>query len=137
MPRIVSYPPLWLDKQFQKHFKKLSKTDQKTFRSKLKLLLGSLFHCTHPITDERLRRFRPSAYPGESVSGGQICEYRPTAQSRVITCYFPDTDEIYLLTATIKHDHKRIRRLLRTHRSAIDNWDSSDTAAVDYEDDPI
>lgn len=79
-----------------------------------------LRECRHPIKDPQLGRWRPSPYRGVvKVKGGHLAEYRLTSTMRVIACYFEDREDILLVVATIKHDHERMKRLLKEHGRAF------------------
>lgn len=121
------FEPTWLDRRFHKSYRKLKPAEQKRWQQELPELLKALQVCSHPATDPRLRRFRPSSYEG--VTGlperGLLIEYRLSGLSRVIVCWFPsdpsiqDDDPILLVAATVTHDHERIQRLIRQHRRQI------------------
>ena len=40
---------------------------------------------------------------------------------RVIACYFEDRPDILLVTATLTHDHERMKRLLKEHGRSLDD----------------
>jgi hypothetical protein len=79
-------------------------------------LIEDLKSCKHPIQDPSLQKRRPTSYKGvTNVLGGHLVEYRLTKTMRVIACYFVERADILLVTATIKHDHERMKRVLRDH----------------------
>jgi len=113
---IVPYEPTWLDRIFQKELGSLHEGERRTCLSTLGDFISSLQDCKHPIQDPRLQRWRPTSYKGVvTIQGGHLAEYRLTRTMRVIACYFDDREEILLVVATIKHDHERMKRLLREH----------------------
>lgn len=125
--RIRTFEPTWLDRRFYKTYRKLKPAEQKRWQRDLAELLKALQACSHPATDPRLQRFRPSSYKGvtELPERGQLIEYRLSGLSRVIVCWFPsdpsteEDDPILLVAATVTHDHERIQRLLRQHHRQI------------------
>lgn len=40
----------------------------------------------------------------------------------MIACYFEERPEILLVTATIKHDHDRMKRLLKEHGRSLPSY---------------
>ncbi|HSK77322.1 MAG TPA: hypothetical protein VLQ45_12790 [Thermoanaerobaculia bacterium] len=51
-----------------------------------------------------------------------MAEYRFPGTLRVIACYFEERPEILLVTVTIKHDHDRMKRLLKEHGSSLPSY---------------
>ncbi|HEY2739443.1 MAG TPA: hypothetical protein VGK45_13630 [Thermoanaerobaculia bacterium] len=45
---------------------------------------------------------------------------------RVIACYFENDDRILLLTATLKHDHDRMQRLIKEHGKSLAGYRPGD-----------
>jgi hypothetical protein len=84
-------------------------------------LLEAIRRCSHPVTDPCLRAWRPSHYKGVTkIRAGHLVEYRfLPGTMRVIACYFDDEDRVLLLTATVKHDHDRMQRLIEEHGKAF------------------
>lgn len=121
---IYPYEPTWLDSQFKKSFKKLSRKDQELCSQRMDDLIEALEHCNHPALDPRLQRWRPSAYRSIAGINGDFVEYRFPGTMRVIACYFEVhpgelDDSVLLIAVTLNHDHDRIQRLIRTHKAGI------------------
>jgi hypothetical protein len=113
---IVPYEPTWLDRVFKKELGSLPAREQDTCIECLAELLAGLKSCKHPIQDPSLQRRHPTSYKGViHVLGGHLVEYRLTKTMRVIACYFEERADVLLVTATIKHDHERMKRVLRNH----------------------
>ena len=125
MPKnIYTHEPTWLDGQFKKSFKKLSRKDQELCNQRLDELVEALESCNHPALDPALQRWRPSAYRSIAGIAGNFVEYRFSGTMRVITCYFESEpgqidDEILLIAITLNHDHDRIQRLISGHKASI------------------
>lgn len=126
MPELVRYRPTWLDRSFNKALKKTPTREREKRVQDLGDLLEALQSCTHPTLDPSLQRWRPTAYRGVvEVEGIQFVEYRLPRLMRVIACYSEEENpgdavtRIILLTATLTHDHERMKRLIRQHRSDI------------------
>lgn len=113
---IIPYEPTWLDRVFKKELNSLAGREQGSCLERLAELLTDLKSCKHPIQDPSLQKWRPTSYKGvTNVLGGHLVEYRLSQTMRVIACYFDERDDVLLVTATIKHDHERMKRVLRDH----------------------
>ena len=113
---VVPYEPIWLDRTFKKELNSLNSGEQDNCIRLLAELIDALKLCRHPIQDSNLQKWRPTSYKGVvAIKGGHLAEYRLTGTMRVIACYFEDRETILLVVATIKHDHDRMKRLLRDH----------------------
>jgi mRNA-degrading endonuclease RelE of RelBE toxin-antitoxin system len=122
VPELLYYPATWLDRDFKKTWRKLPAREQQRFEEELGDLLEALGHCSHPMTDPVLGRWRPTAYRLRKARF-QAAEYRLRGLTRVIVGFLPDPQgcigAIVLLTVTLKHDHPRILRVLGQHRGEI------------------
>jgi mRNA-degrading endonuclease RelE of RelBE toxin-antitoxin system len=113
---VVPYEPTWLDKTFQKELNSLNSSEQGKCTRLLAELIDALKSCRHPTQDSNLQKWHPTSYKGVvAIKGGHLAEYRLTGTMRVIAFYFEDRETILLVVATIKHDHDRMKRLLRDH----------------------
>jgi hypothetical protein len=120
---LIPYEPTWLDRNFKKEFRSLSDAEQASCEEVLGNFMEDLQKCKHPIQDPILRKWRPSNYRGVvSIKRGHLAEYRLTNTLRVIACYFEDREELLLVVATIRHDHDRMKRLLREHGRYLPNY---------------
>ena len=120
---IIPYEPTWLDRVFQKELDALTGKERGICIDRLAELLVDLKSCKHPIQDLSLQKWRPTPYKGVvNVLGGRLVEYRLTKTMRVIACYFDEREEVLLVTATIKHDHERMTRILREHGRHIPQY---------------
>jgi len=126
MAELVYYQPAWLDRSFKKALKKTPARERKQRLEDLGDLLEALQSCSHPTLDPTLQRWRPTAYRGVvEIEGVRFVEYRLPRLVRVIACYSEEENpedavtRIILLTATLTHDHERMQRLIRQHRSGI------------------
>ncbi len=119
------YQPTWLDKAFAKDYKKLSRAEQHNFTRRLGELIEALRACAHPAADPALGKWRPSAYRIAGRIEGHLVEYRFPGTVRVIACYFEadpgqtGDSTILLVAATLKHDHKRLKRLIEGQSSGL------------------
>ncbi len=127
MPELVFFEPTWLDKEFEKAFKRLSADEKEARTEDLAALMEALRSCRHPVTDPSLARFKPGSYSGViRLQPHQVLiEYRLRGLMRVIACYVRSSDEtsddkIVLLAATLTHDHDRLKKLVRQHVRAED-----------------
>ncbi|HEX4953239.1 MAG TPA: hypothetical protein VF017_07580 [Thermoanaerobaculia bacterium] len=127
MPELVTFEPTWLDKEFEKAFKRLSVAEKESRMEDLAALMEALKGCRHPITDPDLARWRPGSYSGVlRLQPHQILiEYRLRGLMRVIACHVRSSaegvdDRVVLLAATLTHDHDRLKRLVRQHVRAED-----------------
>lgn len=121
------YEPTWLDKRFKKAFKSLSAKQQESCKEQLAALIAALKRCAHPLLDPELKRWRPGAYHVGGVGKDwQLVEYRLKGTLRVIGAFLPEEEKqpgqysvLLLLTATLVHDHPRMKRLIAAHK---DGW---------------
>ena len=121
---VIPYKPTWLDKNFKKDFQALDGGRRSQCQEDLADLISDLQKCTHPVLDPVLGRWRPSAYKGvvRLDPGCHLVEYRLTGTVRVIACHFDAREEILLLTATVRHDHERMKRLLKEHGRSLPSY---------------
>lgn len=131
MPELLFFST-WLDKHFKKALRKLPKKQQEERKEQLASFLEALQDCNHPATDPNLAAWRPTSYRGvtDIPGGGRLVEYRFPGLMRVVACYFetegPSPPQpIILLTATLTHDHDRMKRQIRQHRGEIQDLDRS------------
>jgi hypothetical protein len=121
---VIPYKPTWLDKNFKKDLEALDSGRRSQCLGDLADLISGLQRCTHPVLDPVLARWRPSPYKGvvKVAPGCHLAEYRLTGTMRVIACYFDIREDILLLTATVRHDHERMKRLLREHGRSFPSY---------------
>ena len=121
---VLPFKPTWLDRHFQKALNGLGEAEKDAYLSRLANLISALKECSHPIQDPKLASWNPSPYKGVvKIRSGHLAEYRfKGTLMRVIACYFPDRPEILLLTATLQHDHERMKRLLKEHGSGFSSY---------------
>ena len=124
--KVVPFEPTWLDKHFKKAFKKLNARSQRERKAQLIELTEALQNSSHPIQDPKLSRYRRSSYRGVAqIDGGQLVEYRLPGTLRVIVCFFAqgsaaiEEEHVVLMTATLNHDHERMKRLIKQHRREV------------------
>ena len=121
--RLIEYRPTWLDKHFEKELESQEKAARAKCLELLADLMADLSACRHPLTDPNLRRWKPSPYNGVvKITGGRLAEYRLTKTMRVIICYSDDRPEFLMIVATIKHDHARMKRVIREHGSNFSSY---------------
>lgn len=125
---VLPYEPTWLDKHFRKALSQLPVAEQRDCASRLADLVSALKECGHPIKDPRLAQWRPSPYNGVvRIRRGHLAEYRFRGTlMRVIACYFDERPELLLVTATLTHDHDRMKRLLKEHGSNLESYFDED-----------
>jgi hypothetical protein len=135
MPELVFYRPTWLDRSFKKALQKAPPRERERRERDLGDLLIALQGCFHPTLDPSLQRWRPTAYKGVArIEGFQFVEYRLPRLMRVVACYSevenPDRiARIILLTATLTHDHERMKRLIRKHRGGLQEYSEEEPGA--------
>ena len=124
--------PTWQDRRYRKELKRQSPRDREAIEKDLGELIRALRTAADLATDPNLARFKPTAYRYRGVPqlrspGAQLYEYRLHGLTRVIVCHFVSHaalggEELALLLAmTVSHDHERLVRLIREHRSSFDN----------------
>jgi hypothetical protein len=122
------YAPLWFDHQFKKDLKKLPKPLQEQRLQEISRLAAVLAECRHPTHDPSLAAWKPSAYHVPKVPPEvRLCEYRCTYPLRVIVrwvepCEGDPEGVVLLVTATLSHDHQRLKEILGNHRTEIKEW---------------
>lgn len=120
---IVLFKPTWLDRYFRKDFGALNDQGKEECTQILGDLMAALRDCKHPVQDPTLQKWRPSPYKGVvKIKSGHLAEYRCPGIMRVIACYFDDRQEILMVTVTLKHDHERMKRLLREHGGSLPSY---------------
>jgi len=114
---VREYKPTWLDKQFRRDLEARPQRERQQCLDLIAQLLSDLKECRHPVQDPQMQRWRPTAYGGivKLKPGCHLAEYRLTRTMRVIACYFEGKPDILLVTATLTHDHERMKRLLKEH----------------------
>ena len=125
--RIFSCSATWKDRKFQKDFAGLSPQAQEEFLRELLTLNAWLEKTPHPATDPQLRQaYRAKSYKGVVVlRSGNLIEYSIGNLARVIAKYpaREGSGDILLIAVTLSHDHERLKRLIKSNRSEIDDWD--------------
>ncbi|MDA2924117.1 hypothetical protein MYX65_05585 [Acidobacteria bacterium AH-259-L09] len=125
MPRRHTYPfkPTWLDRRFKKSLKKLSPQQQKECLQELDHLIRDLKICKHPKADPILQRWKPGPYK-RVIEVSDIYEYRCGRMMRVIARFLDPAPggAVLLLAVTLQHDHRRIQRLMKTHKRGVSTW---------------
>jgi hypothetical protein len=123
---VFDFPPTWKDRHFQKDFKALPGRRQLDILKTLKALISAVESSRHPATDPLLRQtYKVKVYSGVVVlKGATILEYSIGPIERVIAKYPArgQGGDVLFLAITLSHDHPRIKRLIKEHRAAIDNW---------------
>lgn len=120
--QVLPYKPTWLDKFFRKDLERLPQKDRGVCLQSLEDLLADLKACRHPLQDPLLSRWRPTPYKGVVKLAGHLAEYRLGSTMRVIACYFDDNETILLVAVTLKHDHERLKRLLKEHGRSLPDY---------------
>jgi hypothetical protein len=118
VPRpVVPYKLTWLDRAFRKSFDVLPPAKKAKCKEQISELIEALKECSHPLKDQRLQGWRPSAYYVANFKlSCKLVEYRLDSDGlRVVVCYFDGKPDIVLATATLTHDHEGMRKLLREH----------------------
>ena len=118
MPQVLAYEPTWLDKQWTKAFKKLSKRDAERLEDSLVGLIEALKGCSHPTLDPNLSRWNPSPYRAKARANITWCEYRlgdRQNKARAIMAYDSSDNTIYLVGRTVIHDHRRITEMVKRY----------------------
>lgn len=122
MPELRFFERTWLDREFQKTFRKLPKKEKERFEEELGDLLEALEQCRHPMTDPALGRWRPTGYRLRRASFPMV-EYRLRRLTRVIAGFQPTAEGeiamILLLCVTLRHDHQRLQRIIEQHQSDL------------------
>jgi hypothetical protein len=133
VPReIRPFLPTWKDRRYRKDLKRLAPRDREAIEKDLADLLTELRSASDLATDPRLARFKPTAYRYRGVPqlrspGARLYEYRLHDLTRVIVCHFVShaaiggEELVLLLGMTVSHDHERLVRLIREHRSEFDD----------------
>lgn len=133
MPREVRpFLPTWKDRRYQKELRRLSPRDRNAIERDLAELLTAVRTAADLATDPRLARFKPTAYryrglPQLRSPGARLYEYRLHDLTRVVICHFAShpavggEELVLLLAMTVTHDHERLVRLIREHRSEFDD----------------
>jgi hypothetical protein len=130
--QVRPFLPTWQDKRYVKELKRQSPRDRKAIEKDLAELLATLRGAADLATDPDLARFKPTAYRYRGVPqlrspGAQLYEYRLHGLTRVIVCHFVShpavggEELVLLLAMTVSHDHERLVRLIREHRSSFDD----------------
>src|SRR5262249_37222096 len=115
------------DRKFQKDFAGLNPYAQEEFLRALLALTTALENTPHPATDPQLRQaYKVKSYKGVVVlRSGNLIEYSIGNLARVIAKYpaREGSGDILLMAVTLFHDHERLKRLIKSNRSEIDDWD--------------
>lgn len=116
---------LWFDHRFKRELARLSPAEQESRLKELADLSEELAACTHPTHDQRLARWRPSAYHVPKVpTDKRLCEYRCAFPMRVIARWIEASEEdpegaILLVAVTLSHDHERLKEIISKNRSDL------------------
>jgi len=124
VPRPV-YPflPTWEDRRFKKELSKLSAEARDGILEEISALIDALAECRHPTKDGTLRPYKPSPYRAPGMKREpRLYEYRLSGVARVIAGWVQDGEAILMVAATLTHDHSRLVRLLKQHRSDLGGW---------------
>lgn len=130
--QVRPFLPTWQDRRYGKDLRRQSPRDREAIEKDLAELLGNLRIAADLATDPSLARFKPTAYryrglPQLRSPGAQLYEYRLHGLTRVIVCHFVShaavggEELVLLLAMTVSHDHERLVRLIREHRSSFDD----------------
>lgn len=120
---VYPFLPTWEDRRFKKDLSKLSEEAKEGVLEEISALIGALAECRHPTKDEALRPYKPSSYraPGMKKEP-RLYEYRLSGITRVIAGWVRDGEAILMIAVTLSHDHARLIRLLKHHRSDLGEW---------------
>ncbi len=124
--------PTWEDRRYKKDLERQSPRDREAIQKDLADLIVAIRTATNLAMDPDLARFKPTAYryrgvPRLRTPGAQLYEYRLHGLTRVVVCHFAAHaavagEELVLLVAiTVTHDHERLVRVIRAHRSELDD----------------
>jgi hypothetical protein len=126
--RIFFCRETWADRQFKKRLERLRPDERASFLGQLECLYAALVDTPHPATDPSLRQaFKAKSYSGVvALRGASLLEYSLGKLSRVIAKdpATEDSNDILLIAVTLDHDHERLKRLIKDHRTAIDGRDA-------------
>lgn len=134
MPRVYFFTEAWDWEDIRTALEAEEKGKEGALDAQIKSLSGlieTLRIAGHPVTDPRLRPWKPTPYSGVIKTKGKgfhLYEYRLKGLARVIAAHFDDEtedryDSLLLLFADFKHDHRKLKRLLRQHRPEIYGWE--------------
>lgn len=128
MPRPV-YPflPTWEDRRFKKELSKLSPDAREGVLEEIRALIDALAGCRDPIRDRKLRPYQPSPYRAPGLKNEpRLYEYRLSGVTRVLAAWVQDGEAVLMVAVTLSHDHPRLIRLLKQHRSSLMDWKRPD-----------
>jgi hypothetical protein len=134
MPRVYFFVEGWSWEEIRADLEDEEKETEGRQDEQIKFLaelIKTLRIAGHPVTDPRLRPWKPTRYSGVIKTKGKgfhLYEYRLKGIARVIAAHYDDDsedrhDSLLLLFADFGHDHKKLKRLLKQHRAEISGWE--------------
>lgn len=124
---VYPFLPTWEDRRFKKELSRLSVDAREGVLREISTLIEALAECRDPIRDQELRSYKPSPYRAPGLKNEpRLYEYRLSGVKRVIAAWISDGEAILMIAVTLSHDHTRLLRLLKQHRSGLVGWQHQD-----------
>jgi hypothetical protein len=117
--RLYKHEQTWIDSTTKEIFLTWQKPRRQRLYNDIESLTVALKTCADPLTDQSLKRFRPTPYHGV-IDLDDIYEYRLSGPTRVVARIKPKW--VLMLSITLCHDHDLVKLLLKVHKDSISGF---------------